>query len=353
MAYKIETFSPHGVPNGAALLGMPPFVEPGLSAERLRAMLDSIPQMVWSTLPDGYHDFYNARWYEFTGTPIGSTDGEAWNGMFHPDDQERAWTTWRHSLKTGEPYQIEYRLRHVTGEYRWVLGRALPLRDADGAIYRWFGTCTEIDDLKQAEEAHALISAELSHRIKNIFAVVSSLITLSSRDHPEARGFSETILNRIGALARANDYVRPHGKGIASSGGNDLHGLISALIEPYQNSAAGRIVTQGDNAQIGMRTATALALVLHELATNAVKYGALSCVQGQVTIDLAIVGDQLVLIWREEGGPAVHGAPERRGFGTEMAQRAAQVQLRAIIANDWRPQGLAMTLTMPVDQLDR
>ena len=119
---------------------------------RYRAITDSIDQMIWSTLPDGFHDFYNHRWYEYTGMPIGSTDGEAWNGMFHPDDQERAWATWRHCLATGETYHIEYRLRHRSGIYRWVLGRAQPVRDAAGAIVRWYGTCTDIDDSKRADE---------------------------------------------------------------------------------------------------------------------------------------------------------------------------------------------------------
>ena len=119
---------------------------------RYRAITDSIDQMIWSTLPDGFHDFYNHRWYEFTGVPPGSTDGEAWNGMFHPDDQERAWTTWRHCLASGDAYHIEYRLRHRSGVYRWVLGRAQPVRDPSGAIVRWFGTCTDIDDSKRANE---------------------------------------------------------------------------------------------------------------------------------------------------------------------------------------------------------
>ena len=96
----------------------------GDSEQRFRTLADAMPQMVWSTLPDGFHDYYNARWYAFTGMPAGSTDGEGWNGMFHPDDRDRAWTAWRHSLKTGEPYSIEYRLRHHDGSYRWVLGRA-------------------------------------------------------------------------------------------------------------------------------------------------------------------------------------------------------------------------------------
>lgn len=93
-----------------------------LSEEQFRVMTDSIEQMIWSTRPDGHHDYYNQRWYDFTGVPVGSTDGEAWNGMFHPDDQDRAWATWRRCLQTGEPYHIEYRLRHRTGATDGCLG---------------------------------------------------------------------------------------------------------------------------------------------------------------------------------------------------------------------------------------
>jgi PAS domain S-box-containing protein len=107
------------------------------SEEKFRAITNSIDQMIWSTQPDGFHDFYNERWYEYTGVPRGTTDGAGWNGMFHEDDQKRAWAVWRHSLATGEPYHIEYRLRHHSGAYRWVLGRAQPMRDAAGRIVRW------------------------------------------------------------------------------------------------------------------------------------------------------------------------------------------------------------------------
>jgi len=123
------------------------------SETRFKAMADSVDQMIWSTLPDGYHDYYNRRWYEYTGVPEGSTDGEAWNGMFHPDDQDNAWSVWRRCLETGEPYHIEYRLRHRSGDYRWVLGRAQAVRDESGEIVRWYGTCTDIHDLKLADEA--------------------------------------------------------------------------------------------------------------------------------------------------------------------------------------------------------
>ena len=135
------------------------------SERRFEAIANSIDQMIWSTRPDGYHDYYNDRWYEFTGVPYGSTDGEAWNGMFHPDDQDRAWAQWRQSLETGEPYHIEYRLRHRTGAYRWVIGRAQCERDASGRIARWYGTCTDIDDLKSAEAALRLLNETLETRV--------------------------------------------------------------------------------------------------------------------------------------------------------------------------------------------
>lgn len=123
------------------------------SEAKFRTITDAMPQMVWSTLPDGYHDYYNQQWYDYTGMPPGSTEGDGWNALFHPDDQERAWEAWRYSLKTGEPYQIEYRLRHHSGEYCWTLGRALPIRNDKGEITRWMGTCTDIHEQKLIQVA--------------------------------------------------------------------------------------------------------------------------------------------------------------------------------------------------------
>ncbi|RZA35545.1 MAG: PAS domain S-box protein, partial [Lysobacteraceae bacterium] len=111
------------------------------SEARFRVIANAMPQAVWSTRADGFHDYYNDQWYAFTGMPPGSTDGDGWNAIFHPDDQPAAWEKWRHSLASGEPYEIEYRLRHHTGQYRWVLGRALPVRGENGEIVRWMGTC--------------------------------------------------------------------------------------------------------------------------------------------------------------------------------------------------------------------
>lgn len=138
------------------------------SEERFRVIANSIDQMIWATQPDGFHDYYNQRWYEYTGVPEGSTDGEGWNGMFHPEDQDRAWSVWRHCLETGEPYHIEYRLRHRSGEYRWVLGRAQPVRDEKGRIVRWYGSCTDIHDLKQAQEETRRLASILAERVTEL-----------------------------------------------------------------------------------------------------------------------------------------------------------------------------------------
>lgn len=135
------------------------------SEQKYHAIANSIDQMIWSTRPDGYHDYYNHRWYEFTGMPKGSTDGEEWNGVFHPDDQERAWSVWRQSLATGDPYEIEYRLRHRSGQYRWVIGRAQCVRDEEGRIVRWFGTCTDIHELKTAQHELRLLNDTLEERV--------------------------------------------------------------------------------------------------------------------------------------------------------------------------------------------
>jgi len=155
------------------------------SEARFRAITNAMPQMVWSTRPDGFHDYYNDQWYAFTGVPYGSTDGEGWNGMFHPDDQHAAWARWSHSLATGEPYEIEYRLRHRDGGYRWVLGRALPVRDAQGGIQRWMGTCTDIhehklteDTLREADQRKDEFLAMLGHELRNPLAPIRSAAAL-------------------------------------------------------------------------------------------------------------------------------------------------------------------------------
>ncbi|ATB30788.1 GAF domain-containing protein [Melittangium boletus] len=123
-----------------------------------RQFAETIPQLVWTTRPDGHHDYFNQRWYDYTGKALGSTLGANWCLPFHPDDVPEATRRWQHSLRTGEAYEVEYRCQRHDGVYRWFLGRAQPVRDAEGRIVKWFGTCTDIDDQKRAAEALRFLS---------------------------------------------------------------------------------------------------------------------------------------------------------------------------------------------------
>ena len=118
-----------------------------------RILAEAIPQIVWTANPDGWLDYYNQRWFDYTGLTLEQTRGWGWEPVLHPDDLQNCVQRWTHACATGEPYETEYRFKRAAdGKYRWHLGRALPVRDADGAIVKWFGTCTDIHDQKEAAE---------------------------------------------------------------------------------------------------------------------------------------------------------------------------------------------------------
>lgn len=130
--------------------------------EKFEFLAESIPQFIWTTDPQGYHDYFNQRWIDYTGYDVESSQGtEMWKNLLHPDDRERARLRWEHSLQTGEFYQIEYRFKSKAGDYRWFLGQATPMRDAAGNIVKWFGSCTDIEQNKRAEEEMVLVNQEL------------------------------------------------------------------------------------------------------------------------------------------------------------------------------------------------
>lgn len=216
------------------------------SEGKFRAITNSIDQMIWSTLPDGYHDYYNDRWYEYTGVPYGSTDGAGWNDIFHPDDQKRAWAVWRHSLGTGEPYHIEYRLRHRSGRYRWVLGRAQPVRDEEGRIVRWFGTCTDIQDIVDAREVLSRSREELERQVE--------LRTQQLLQAEEKLRMAHKM-EAIGQLTG----------GIAHDFNNMLQGIVGALDVIRKLHHAGRGETIPRFVDMAMSSAQRAAAMTHRL----------------------------------------------------------------------------------------
>ncbi len=167
------------------------------SERRFRQIADTMPQMVWVTHPDGRHEYFNRRWYEFTGVPEGSLGGEGWEGLFHPDDDARVRAHWKRNLQSGEPYEIEYRLRRgIDGKYCWFLCRALPVRDQEGRIYRWFGTCTDIDEFKRVENA----LRETHDRLQTVMSSITDGLAVLDREWRFSY-FSEQAARIVGTRA--------------------------------------------------------------------------------------------------------------------------------------------------------
>ncbi len=188
------------------------------SEAQVRQLADAMPQLVWCARADGEHEYFNRQWYSYTGTTFKDCGGERWSNFLHPDDRQRTLEHWHRSLQTGEPYEVEYRYRRASdGVFRWFIGRALPVRDTQGNVVRWFGTCTDIDALKKAQEA--LVRSEklasvgrmamtIAHEINNpLEAVMNTLFILQGkRDLPDSvrshLAVADSELRRIAHISK-------------------------------------------------------------------------------------------------------------------------------------------------------
>lgn len=151
------------------------------SEARYRLLADMIPQNIWTTDPAGSHTYFSRRWYDYTGATAEDSHGEGWLRFIHPDDRERTIARWRHSLETGEPYEIEYRFRGADGTYHWFLGKAMPLRNDTGAIIEWFGTATDISERKRLEHDREKLIRGFSHDVRNPLGAADGYLYVMSR----------------------------------------------------------------------------------------------------------------------------------------------------------------------------
>lgn len=188
-----------------------------------RLLSESVPQLVWTCRPDGYCDYLNSRWVEYTGVLEGRHHGDGWLDVLHPDDRERVLEAWATAVEGGRPYDVEYRIRNAEGGYRWFKARGLPFRDADGRLVRWFGTSTDIDDQKRIEQKLARQSAELArsnadlqqfayiaaHDLREPLRTIGSFTQLLTRNLPEeVRSSTSDLTDHIGAgVARMDALI--------------------------------------------------------------------------------------------------------------------------------------------------
>jgi PAS domain S-box-containing protein len=232
-----------------------------------------------------------------------------------------------------------------------------PIKNAEGKIVGASKIARDITERRRAQEQQNLLVREMSHRVKNLFAVASGLVTLSARSARTPADMAEAVRERLGALARAHGLTRPgllNGNGKAGQDTN-LHALVKTIFAPYVDpercKGHGFYIVTGPCLPIGGNAVTSIALVLHELATNAAKYGALSSPGGYIHIDWSVKRDELLLTWKEHGGPSLDGPAEHEGFGSSLVHRLVTGQFQGQLSYDWKPKGLIIRLSMPVERL--
>jgi PAS domain S-box-containing protein len=232
-----------------------------------------------------------------------------------------------------------------------------PVKNAEGRIIGASKIARDITERKRAQEQQNLLLREMSHRVKNLFAVASSLVTLSAGSARTPADLAEAVRGRLGALARAHGLTRP---GLMNGGekpGHDttLHALIQTILAPYVDPERfkehGFFMITGPCLPIGGNAVTSVALVMHELATNAAKYGALSSPGGYIHIDWSVKEEELLLTWKEHGGPSLDGPAEHEGFGSSLVHRLVTGQFGGELSYYWNPKGLIIRLSVPVERL--
>lgn len=268
----------------------------------------------------------------------------------HPEEREAMRAIMRSGRESGtDRHELEFRAVRPDGATRWLLdrGRFLRFGEAPGQPGRVMGTILDITARKLVDDRQKLLMAELDHRVKNVLANVSAIARLSSASAGSVKHFVEALDGRIQAMSHAHSMLR-----YGNWDGADLAELIKALLSPFRAVGSGNIAIRGGPIQLGTKAAQSLALVLHELATNAVKYGALSVPNGKIDVSWAHEasgrGGPLKLRWEESGGPAV-AEPQSTGFGF-TALHAAAAEFGAELVYEFRPEGLVCSLEGQFEQ---
>jgi PAS domain S-box-containing protein len=316
-----------------------------------RELLEALPVAVCTTDAEGRLSFFNQAAVELWGhrpalggEPFAADwrERSAEGAEIAPGDCAVAMALRQQRALT----EVAGQVRRPDGRRIPVLGFPTPLRDASGAITGAVNMLVDISASKRAENRQKALIDELNHRVKNTLATVQSLAlqTFRGKRPPDAERAS--FEGRLLALSRAHDLLTASRWEAA-----ELPALLLAVMAAYRDPAGERLRIAGPPVPLPPRVALTLAIVLHELATNAAKYGALSVPEGSVTVDWQVIGapERLSLVWRERGGPPAQ-APERQGFGTRFIQRALEAELSGLVRFDYGAQGLVCELELPLGE---
>lgn len=326
---------------------------------RFRTLIEGMPQLVWRAVNNGDWTWASPQWCDYTGQTPSEARGWGWLEAFHVDDRPAAREAWGRARTIGA-VEIEGRIRHAEEDrHRHFRTRALPVRDAEGRILEWLGTSTYVDDILQLQEQQAILVAELQHRTRNIMAVVRSLTTRTLKDSPSLEHFGLRIGDRLSALARVQGLLSRRETGTRVSFDRLLHEELSAHLDLSTNGTDERVQLDGPSG-VPLRSATVqtLALALHELATNAIKYGALSDRGGRLDVRWGVAHEApaepyLWVDWLETGVsglPPASAPAQGGGYGRELIERALPYQLGARTSYELTADGVHCTIQ--VDTVD-
>jgi two-component sensor histidine kinase/DNA-binding response OmpR family regulator len=308
-----------------------------LQSEQLRSLALAAGQMGswdWDAVSGEFS--WDGGQYRIFGVDPGSFSVTPDNvrALVHPEDWERMRAALASITEHGQTYQTEFRVHRPNGELRWCIGAAAASTDSTRS-----GVTVDITDRKSTEERQTLLVREVDHRARNALAVVQSIIRLTRAESKEA--YVTAVEGRITALSRAHVLLSR-----SRWQGANLSRILDEELAPYRRSEAEKIVTSGPEVFLDPATAQILALALHELATNAAKYGALSSTFGKVTLSWELGPNCLVLQWVESGGPTVQ-PPRSEGYGTRVIGASVERQLDGCATFDWHPDGLRFTMSIP------
>lgn len=316
------------------------------SERRMRALVTGIPQMVFRSWDTGERIWGSPQWTEYTGLSFEESVGFGWLDAVHPDDRKATMDAWDGAEERGE-YYVEHRIRHAaSGEYRWHQTRAAPSRGSDGPV-EWIGTSTDVEELRQLHRHQQTLLSELQHRVRNTLGVVRSIARRTAEQSKDVDEMASHFEGRLDAFSRVQAIATRN-----PEGGVDLAGLIEDELLAHAAREGEALRIEGPDVSLKPRPAETISLAIHELATNAVKYGALASEKGLIAVRWdrfrADGSETLRLVWEENGLDLPAQEPERQGFGLELLRRTLPYDLRAQTQMEFRPQGIRFEMIMPL-----
>lgn len=319
--------------------------QPEWNARELRNAIKSAGVALWTWSVGDDNFVMDAKGYELWDlTAKASLKFEDLSIKVHPADRDRVRASFVAVKASDGPFEIDFRILTRNEEVRWISARGEG-SEGGAASDKMSGIFLDVTGRKQAEEGHELLAGEMSHRVKNLLALASGLTTITSRSTETKEEMALQLTQRLAALGRAHDLVRPlpDGQGSAALLGD----LFAVLLEPYDDTGAfsGRVRVAVPRMGLGEKAATGIALMIHELATNSLKYGALSTAEGLLDISGSKTGDDIEIVWSEQGRKA---APPKttEGYGSKLLNRTVTGQLGGSIEYNWTDGGVLITLRM-------